>query len=26
VGMKAAGDIKFEPAKIENFTKPIDLS
>jgi hypothetical protein len=24
--MKAAGDIKFEPAKIENFTKPIDLS
>jgi hypothetical protein len=26
VGMKAAGDITFEPAKIENFTKPIDLS
>ena len=26
VGMKTAGDIKFEPAKIENFTKPIDLS
>jgi hypothetical protein len=26
VGMKAAGDICFEPAKIDSLSKPIDLS
>ena len=26
VGMKAAGDICFEPAKIDSLNKPIDLS